>query len=511
MNEPVFRGRGTTKTERLLADLGEQAFLNLWSYPNLFYEKKQGGVGDGKELCDMLVVCGNDIIIFSDKHINYQNDKPVEVAWPRFYRKAIEGAVKQINGADNWIARHPDKIFTDAACTQRLPIELPSTETRRVHGVVVATGAHAAIQDIVRDKSGSFLIRPKLKGPEAIHFSQPDFVPFCVGDVNPDGMFIHVFDDVAIKRVLEHPNTVSDFTRYLNKRAAYLRSGKLVFAPGEEVLLAVYIQTGIFTGGDYDFEAPRKKKFAGFLRMIPQGEWAGYIRSDHFFAKTMADEVSEVWDRLINIFTENVLAGTSVAILGEKPSVPLSERGLRFMAMENRFARRLLGAAVEDALRTAREMRQDRFTRVIMPSAVSANPKVAYVFMVLAYPTELEERGGLEGGYQQYRQARASMLEAYCMGVLFKNRQLDTAVGIALDAHSSQTGRQGGSEDLMAIRVDEWTPALESEAMKRREAYNVLQEDRLQEKMVSHEEYPVVDPEGGVRSKSKKGKRRRNR
>jgi hypothetical protein len=218
-----------------------------------------------------------------------------------------------------------------------------------------------------------------------------------------------------------------------------------------------------------------------------------------------------VWDRLINIFTENVLAGTSVAILGEKPSVPLSERGLRFMAMENRFARRLLGAAVEDALRTAREMRQDRFTRVIMPSAVSANPKVAYVFMVLAYPTELEERGGLEGGYQQYRQARASMLEAYCMGVLFKNRQLDTAVGIALDAHSSQTGRQGGSEDLMAIRVDEWTPALESEAMKRREAYNVLQEDRLQEKMVSHEEYPVVDPEGGVRSKSKKGKRRRNR
>jgi hypothetical protein len=33
------------------------------SYPNLFYDKKQGGVGDGKELCDLLVVCGDDIII----------------------------------------------------------------------------------------------------------------------------------------------------------------------------------------------------------------------------------------------------------------------------------------------------------------------------------------------------------------------------------------------------------------------------------------------------------------
>lgn len=71
--------------------------------------------------------------------------------------------------------------------------------------------------------------------------------------------------------------------------------------------------------------------------------------------------------------------------------------------------------------------------------------------MFLAYPTHLEERGGLEGGYGQYRQARASMLETYCIGVLFKNRQLNTAVGIALDAHWSQTGRRGGSEDLMAI------------------------------------------------------------
>jgi hypothetical protein len=172
---PVFRARGSTKTEKLLADLGEHAFLNLWSYSNLFYDKKQGGLGDGKELCDMLVVCGDDVIIFSDKHIKYQDDKPVEMAWPRFYRKAIEGAVKQINGAHNWMARYPDKIFTDPACTQRLPIELPPAETRRVHGVVVATGVHAAIQDYAKDDSGSFMIRPSLKGSQAIDFSQPSF------------------------------------------------------------------------------------------------------------------------------------------------------------------------------------------------------------------------------------------------------------------------------------------------------------------------------------------------
>jgi hypothetical protein len=76
--EAIHRSRGSTASERLLADLGEQAFLDLWSYPNLFYEKKQGGVGDGKELCDMLVVCGDDVIILSDKHIKYQEDKDVQ-------------------------------------------------------------------------------------------------------------------------------------------------------------------------------------------------------------------------------------------------------------------------------------------------------------------------------------------------------------------------------------------------------------------------------------------------
>jgi hypothetical protein len=89
IQKPIFRARGSTKTERLLADLGDSAFLNLWSYPNLFYDKKQGGKGDGKELCDMLVVCGDDVIIFSDKHIKYQEDKALDVAWPRYYRKGV--------------------------------------------------------------------------------------------------------------------------------------------------------------------------------------------------------------------------------------------------------------------------------------------------------------------------------------------------------------------------------------------------------------------------------------
>lgn len=363
--EKIHRSRGSTASERLLADLGEQAFLNLWSYPNLFYDKKQGGVGVGKELCDLLVVCGDDVIIFSDKHIRYHEEKDVKVAWPRFYRKAIEGAVVQINGANNWMTRYPAKVFTDPACTQTLPIDLPPVEKRRVHGVVVARGAHKAIQKIMNDDSGSFIIMPSLKGQDAINFNQPGFMPFCVGDVNPGDMFIHVFDDVAIKRVLEHLNTITDFTRYLNKRAAYLRSDRLALAHGEEELLANYLNTGIMMGGEYDFEPPRKKKAENAALMTVQGEWSAYVLSERYFAKALADDISYTWDRLITVFTKNLLEGTSVAVLGAQATIGTAEGGLRFMAMESRFSRRMLGEAVDGAMKRAMKLKQDRYARVI--------------------------------------------------------------------------------------------------------------------------------------------------
>ena len=54
------KARGLTASEQLLAELCEKSFLSVWSYPNLC--RKQG-----KELTDLLVVFGDDVILFSDK------------------------------------------------------------------------------------------------------------------------------------------------------------------------------------------------------------------------------------------------------------------------------------------------------------------------------------------------------------------------------------------------------------------------------------------------------------
>lgn len=58
------KSEGLTASEALLAELCERSFLQLWTYPNLF--KKPG-----KELIDLMVVFGDDILLFSDKSCAY--------------------------------------------------------------------------------------------------------------------------------------------------------------------------------------------------------------------------------------------------------------------------------------------------------------------------------------------------------------------------------------------------------------------------------------------------------
>jgi hypothetical protein len=106
----ITRGTGTP-SEKYLAGLADKTFLSLWSYPNLFIDRKRGGKGDGKELTDLLVVCGDDIIIFSDKSIEWPEGVAFNFAWSRWYRRAIEKSVAQIRGAERRLAEFPERVF----------------------------------------------------------------------------------------------------------------------------------------------------------------------------------------------------------------------------------------------------------------------------------------------------------------------------------------------------------------------------------------------------------------
>lgn len=102
---------GATESERYLSKLARKAFLNFWSYSNPYTDENKGS-----ELCDFMVVFGNDILLFSDKHCEYpiiENDK---TAWYRWYRSAINKSVRQLSGAASFIKRFPNRIFIDSEC-----------------------------------------------------------------------------------------------------------------------------------------------------------------------------------------------------------------------------------------------------------------------------------------------------------------------------------------------------------------------------------------------------------
>ncbi|HFM2455380.1 TPA: preprotein translocase subunit SecA, partial [Escherichia coli] len=72
-----------------------------------------------------MVVFGNDVIIMSDKLINYNIEIDEKIAWNRWYKSAIESSIKQLNGAYNHINSYPDNLYTDAQATEPFSMELP--------------------------------------------------------------------------------------------------------------------------------------------------------------------------------------------------------------------------------------------------------------------------------------------------------------------------------------------------------------------------------------------------
>jgi len=47
------------------------------------------GRGDGKELCDLLVLFGDDVILFSDKRVLFRQSSSVETSWGRWFKRAV--------------------------------------------------------------------------------------------------------------------------------------------------------------------------------------------------------------------------------------------------------------------------------------------------------------------------------------------------------------------------------------------------------------------------------------
>jgi hypothetical protein len=363
-------------TEEFVLKLCQQSFLSLWSYANPRSNKA------GKELCDILVVCEPDIIIFSVKASELTEHDDLSTTSTRWRKRAIEASVRQIYGAERSIKTAREVIRKDGTAG----LSFPEVSVRRVHRVAVALGS---------------------KGK----------VPILFGDFGKG--FVHVFDDTSLVLIMNELDTVSDFVSYLMDKEALYKSGIRTELPGgaEEDLLALYLHRGRQFPTEFD------------LLVVTDGIWKEFTNKDEYKAKKRADLDSYVWDRLIDTIGKDVLQGN----LEFGSSLNESEKALRLMACESRFARRILGKTFKEFI--------DLSSQKKVRSRMAVSPSdIVYVFLAIPHG--------------QDRRFRVAELGNRCFIARGLHQKYPTVIGIATERYAPG---QGFSFDIVYLHKPEWT------------------------------------------------------
>jgi SEC-C motif len=445
----IYRASGESQSERYLKQLCDASFLSLWSYLNIFRDQgQQDKKGDGKEVCDLLVVFQNHIIIFSDKSCNFPDTGNLQLDWSRWFRKSIWDPAEKIWGAEKWIKFYPCRLFLDRSCTQRFPLDLPDSKNAIFHRILVArNGSQRCQQEL--GGSGSFSICPAISGAQHMKSEQTDCRPFAVGQVSPAKGFIHIFDDTSLDITLKTLDTITDFVTYLTKKESFIQSGGLGGDPGEEDLLAYYL-SNLNEQGEHDFVvSPQSKRI-----IIDKGCWEQFSQSPQRNRQIQANEISYSWDTLLEKFFNHIFDGTSYKLT--HPS----------------FQRRFLAERLRDLIFKA-PISQQRVQ--VIPPVKKGEPY--YVFLVFPHAPFIKSD-------EEYRERRAATLVNYCRVVKYKYPDATDILGIATETGTSSER----SEDALRFDARIWSDNDQEDARKLHEELRLLKNITNSRGMVK--EYP---------------------
>ncbi len=458
---------GVNESERLLMQLCRRSFLSLWSYANLHTDEGlHGGSHAPKEFTDVLVVFGDDVILFSDKHIRYDEAADPAVAWGRWRKRAIDKSVKQLYGAVSWLRRYPDRIFLDPQCMRRPPVQLPAPERARYRLVAVTRGSACAC---ARQFPGSLGTHRLNTGVQGIAGD----IPFTVGGPAAGKPFVHVFDELALEIVMNEMDTVADFLRYLQARERFLSNQAMqVIAPGEEQLVSAYLMN--MEGDNHYFLSDRDAR--PDILVVDETHYKGLLSRPEYQTKKRADIDSYFWDELIERFIET--GGPRIVHPDSDQPPSETEIALRLMAGESRFRRRLLVSALKDLIAVAAQRPGTRRVRLF---STLQEPETCYVLLLA--PKRDEE------SYQEYRAHRAAVLHAYCRCAKLRRPDGVQFIGLAMD-HPVKN-YPGSSEDLMVWTWTEFTPEVRQELERMRQELGILGE-RMTQAEAHADEFPAA-------------------
>lgn len=412
-------GEGLTPTEQLIKHFGEHSFLRFWSHANPHRTPSA-------ELCDLLVVCGDYVIIISDKSNDFQFGKDERIAWRRWYRDAIAKSVRQLNGAVRHLFELQTPIFKDKSCTVPFGIPIPSPERAKVYRVAVVS--------LSKEVNAAEPHRPFLAVDGTVTGDQhlaDDATSFRLGDVSPDTEFVHVIDLAGLWAILSDLDTITDFARYLDARKAFIRGQALNSAANEWCILARYLLSFTVDGDPLPLDSANP----GFTR-LSNGEWQAESTKAAFRARKEANRDSYLWDLLVDRQAEMVERQSFE--FSTYNTVEEAERVVRHMALETRLNRRLLGKMWKETCLIAAPEQAASIRTV--PHRDQEVP--TYVFFTLSRPDGIP--------YDQYRRRRRELAQEFMLASLVDVPTSKVIIGIA-----SELGQEPDSYDLLHFNVEE--------------------------------------------------------
>lgn len=300
MLTPTIKERGVTRRERYLAKLAENTFFGLWAFPNLYTDEGITKSGIGKELCDLLVIFENKIIIFSDKDISFKSNVDLKIAWKRWFKKSILRSCNQLYGAEAWVKKYPERIFLDKRCTNKFPLNISSTD-HEIHLIAVTCNSAEPSRKYWGGGSTGSLVQTF-----PFDIEQCLEQPFTVGYLYPSKSYIHVLDELALDLLITELSTISDFISYLEEKESAIKRKEIIQAAGEEELLAHFFR------GKKGIEQPGKMihptgNILDGSISLAEGLWLEYQQEAEYEIHKQIYSESKFWDELISSLSYHIL------------------------------------------------------------------------------------------------------------------------------------------------------------------------------------------------------------
>lgn len=277
-----------TKSEEWAYNLCRNSFFSLFSFVNPIGKK-------GKELCDVIIICGKDIVLISVKEININLTDNYDVDYNRWNTRAIEDSVKQLNGAERFLKSVSSFKLKGSEEESELPIE------KNFFKIALAIGG-----------------RGKFPIPESIQ----------------NNGYVNIMDEVSFHSITLELDTITDFISYLREKQTKLLNVYFT-GNGEEDLLAYYLFN--------EFNFPDKTYL-----VFDEGLYKS-LKKDKFYIKEKKErQESYIWDFIINHSSQNHFTQNG----HNTKSLYGLMKAYEIMAQETRFERVKLVNNLNEVIKT---------------------------------------------------------------------------------------------------------------------------------------------------------------